>query len=299
MRFLGGAAPSFGGTGVMVRIVALMVLFMGMIFMVVSNLAAKKSGHQSVNPIAGLARGITNTLNNADRLAPDLSRAIDRAESELPKLVGKDGEEATTEALQDFTGSDFSGQNHAKATFAGALVGNAKFVNTLLDGATFEGATGEAATFRKARLAGATFDASVFKNSDFSEAELRSATARAADMTGSNFTGADVSFAKFSALVGEETLFTGAYVTGAVMNDAHLRGADFTNADATGVQFNGADLSGANFTNAKVEAAVFTGAKLYGADLSTVIGATTDQFAGACGDAETQLPGGATAPACE
>lgn len=282
----------------MVRIVALMVLFMGMIFMVVSNIAAKKTGSQSVNPLANIARGITNTLNNADRLAPDLSRAIDRAESELPKLVGKDGEE-TDAALQDFTGADFSGQNHPKAMFAGAAMANAKFINTLLDGANFEGAAGDAAVFRKARLAGARFDASVFKQADFSEAELRGATARAADMTGSNFTGADVSFAKFSALVGEETLFTGAYVTGAILSDAHLRGADFTDADATGVQFNGADLSGANFTNAKVEAAVFTGAKLYGADLSTVIGATTDQFAGACGDAETQLPGGATAPACE
>jgi uncharacterized protein YjbI with pentapeptide repeats len=282
----------------MVRIVALMVLFMGMIFMVVSNLAAKKSGQQTVNPISDFARGLVNTLNNADRLAPDLSRAIDRAENGLPKLIGKDGDKSTT-ALKDFTDSDFSGQNHPKAMFAGALVTNAKFINTLLDGSTFEGATGETAVFRKARLAGATFDASVFRNADFSQAELRGATARAADMTGANFSGADLSFAKFSAFIGEEAIFTAAYVTGAVLSDAHLRGANFEGADATGVQFHGADLSAANFTHAKVEAAIFTGAKLYGADLSTVIGATTDQFAGACGDAETKLPGGATAPACE
>ena len=160
----------------MFRIVLLMIAIMAGVFVLVTNIAAKKTHQPTINPIAEIGRGLRNGLNNADRLAPDLSGALKRAETDL-KIDAKPSTTPADDAARNFAGADFSGQTKTKATFASAALTKAHFINTLLDGATFEGANGEEVDFAKAQLGKASLDASVLRRSDFTGAALRGARA--------------------------------------------------------------------------------------------------------------------------
>ena len=107
--------------------------------------------------------------------------------------------------------------------------------------------------------------------------------------------------------------FDGANMAGAQLNNANLTNASFLYTNLSGAQFQGADMRGANFSNAwfnwawfigaKLDGANFTdahmiGAQLQGADFSKVIGLTESQLRYACGDSETKLPPGVSAPRC-
>ena len=169
----------------MLRIVALIILFMGMTFTVVTNIAARHGGGKGVNPIAAIGNGLKDMLNGADDIAPEISNALSRAELNIPK-IGKKATTGLAMAMEDLSGADFSGQNKEKAIFASALATNAIFVNTLLDGATFEGAAAQNANLKKARLSNANLNAALFPGADFSDADLSQSVARAADFTASH-----------------------------------------------------------------------------------------------------------------
>jgi len=107
--------------------------------------------------------------------------------------------------------------------------------------------------------------------------------------------------------------FDGSNMAGAQLNNANLSNASFVYTNFSGAQFQGADMRGANFSNAWFNWAWFVGAKLHGADFtdakmigaqlqgadfSKVVGLTESQLRYACGDSQTKLPAGISAPRC-
>ena len=133
---------------------------------------------------------------------------------------------------------------------------------------------------------------------DLTNADLREGFFQLANMIEANLSGAK---------------FDGANMAGAQLNGANLSNGSFVYTNFSGAQFQGADMRGANFSNAwfnwawfadaKLDGANFTdakmlGAQLQGADMSKVVGLTESQLSFACGDSQTRLPPGISAPRC-
>jgi hypothetical protein len=95
--------------------------------------------------------------------------------------------------LTNQNGQDFSGQNLAQTSFAGAQGRDARFEGTDLHGAILTQAAFPRASFRGADLSDALMDKVDFSGADFRDAVLRGVIA-----TGSSFSGAQVSGADFS-----------------------------------------------------------------------------------------------------
>jgi uncharacterized protein YjbI with pentapeptide repeats len=95
--------------------------------------------------------------------------------------------------LTNQNGQDFSGQNLAQTSFAGAQGRDARFAGADLHGAILTQGAFPMADFRGADLSDALMDKVDFAGADFTDAVLVGVIA-----TGSNFTGARVSGADFS-----------------------------------------------------------------------------------------------------
>jgi uncharacterized protein YjbI with pentapeptide repeats len=99
-----------------------------------------------------------------------------------------------------------------------------------------------------------------------------------------NFEGATLLFARL-----ETADLSGANCTDTVLDRANLRGTIFDGANLTDASFTGADVSNASFRDARLQ----------GADLTGITGASTADFAGACGSLTTRLPENMSLPMCE
>ncbi len=162
----------------------------------------------------------------------------------------------------DLTYTDLSGSNLSGARLLRATVNSARFKAADLTGADLTKAQGSRADFAGAKMVGAVL--------------VKAELARA-DLTGANLSGADLSKAEF-----ERAVFRNA-----ILERARLAFADLARADLTGARLAGANLEGAYTLLIRVE----------GTDLSGVTGLSQQQLEIACGDAETRLPEGLTAPA--
>ena len=285
----------------MLRIVLLIVLFMMMALSVVTETVTRKTQGKSVNPMNEVGRGITRTLNNADKLAPDLTQALDKVDQKIAK-IGKRSVETVAENSQanlDLSGQDFANLQAPKGVYASATLTGTNVIGALLDDAVFEGAAGDGAVFKKARMARTNLNAVKFADADFTETDLRGASLRASDLSSGIFTDADASGASFAASNLANVIFTSGYAQAGSFVDANAVNIDFTQTDLRAARFTRANLASADFTGADVTGADFTGAKLQGAKLGDAIGLTTDQLLSACGDETTTLPAGSAIYACE
>jgi len=282
------------------KIVALLILMMVMVFSIVTTITPGSDGYNKPNPVAEIGKEIVKPLSQVDDIGPEISQALERSGVKLPSLSPKK-DDASLDAghmLADHTGAVFSNLDLPRTNFAGSNVAAAQFNGALLDDAIMEGASGEQVNFNNARMAKANLNAVIFPNSDFTGAELREAVARASDLSGSKFTGGDVSFGSFSGAILRNADFSGVYGAGAIFVDSDLTGAAFEKADLTGVRFDRAILRGAAFNGANLQAAQFFGTRLQGADLSGALNLTTEQLAPACANESTKLPAGVAATRC-
>lgn len=281
------------------KLIALIIGFLVMTFWLVTTVIAQRTGGSTVNPAQQFGRQISGVLNNADKLAPDLSVAIGRMEDALPKIDGgRRDKSGPAFVAVDLSGQDLTSANRAHAAYAASLLNGTIFLGALLDDASFEGATGAAPNFRRARLARADLNGAILQQADFSDVLAPGMTARAAILAASTFERSDITGARFSAADLDNSVFRGAYAAGATFIGASVRQADFTDADLRAARFAGADLSGTVFSGADIAGADLAGARLSGADFSGAEGATSEQFANACGDAATKLPASITLATC-
>jgi uncharacterized protein YjbI with pentapeptide repeats len=277
------------------------MLFMGIAFSLVTELVTKKTRGVAVSPIDEVGRGISRTLNNADRLAPDIAQAIDKVDLKISK-IGKrsdDAAEGSVNANIDLSNQDFAGLEAPEGVYAASTFDHTNFTGALLDGASFEGAAGAEAIFKKARMAGANLNATKFTGADFTGADLRKAGFRASNLSGAVFIGADAGGASFAGAKLSNAKFNDGYAPAGSFVDAVADGVDFTGADLRSARFNYADLASADLSAADVTGADFTGAKLRGTKLASTLGLTQDQLLTACGDESTELPPGTSIYACE
>lgn len=160
-------------------------------------------------------------------------------------------------ALTDMSGTNMTGTNLEKAN---------------LSRAWFTDATLTKANFNRVEAYRVGFERAVADGATFASAELQRANFKDAALSGANF------------------------------EKAELGRADFSGAVLTGASFPYANLSRADFSKAKFEGPLdFTQAFLFltrieGLDLSTSKGLEQNQINLACGDANTKLPAGFTAP---
>jgi uncharacterized protein YjbI with pentapeptide repeats len=170
----------------------------------------------------------------------------------------------------------------------------------------------------RANLVETDFTSTDLRNSKFDDANLEGATLVRSSLAGSSAKGAN-----FSKVEGYRTDFSGMEAQGAAFTNAELQRVEFSGANLAGTSFEKAELGRANFeganltgsrftlanlTRADLSNAKFTGpldfanaffylTRLAGLDLSAATGLTQYQLDMACGDADTKLPAGLTAPA--
>lgn len=179
--------------------------------------------------------------------------------------------------------------------------------------ARYDGANISHASLHGAKARGAYFNGITAKFSDFSRSDVSNAhfenaqmqNARLSDLTanGANFSGAILDRSSLN-----KALMVGANLTSVSARYVQARGADFSAASAAfaifdganlrGATFNGALLSGSSFSQSDLSGASFQDARLAGADFSSAINTAQANFAGACGDTLTRLPGGLSLPRC-
>jgi uncharacterized protein YjbI with pentapeptide repeats len=170
----------------------------------------------------------------------------------------------------------------------------------------------------RANLVETDFTSTDLRNSNLDGANLEGATLVRSSLAGSRAKGA--SFAKvegyrtdFSGVDAQGATFVNAELQRVEFAGANLAGASFEKAELGRANFEGADLTGsrftlANLTRADLSKAKFTGpldfangffylTRIAGLDLSAATGLTQYQIDMACGDADTKLPAGLTAPA--
>ena len=135
---------------------------------------------------------------------------------------------------------------------------------------------------RNMDLRGAIFERTDLTFSDLSGSNLTGARLTRATLNSAFFKGADLSGADLSKAEFERAVFRDAR-----LEQVRLAFADLARADLTGARLAGADLAGAYTLLTRIE----------GTDLSGVTGLSQQQLDITCGDAETLLPEGLTAPA--
>ncbi|MEW9834307.1 pentapeptide repeat-containing protein [Mesorhizobium sp. ZMM04-4] len=154
--------------------------------------------------------------------------------------------------------------------------------DTNLLAANFEKSTLVRASLANSKARGARFDRIEAYRTNFSSVDARGATFASAEVQRSNFTNAvlvDVDFTK-----------------------AELGRADFSGADITGTKFALANLARADLSKAKFSGPIdFAGSfffltRIEGLDLSAATGLQQWQVDMSCGDGETKLPSGLSAP---
>lgn len=169
----------------------------------------------------------------------------------------------------------------------GANLSDANLTSTDLRDTTLTGANLEKATLIRASLAGAKADKASFARIEAYRTSFAGISAQNA-----TFASAEVQRADFSA----------ADLTGVDFEKAELGRANFQKATITGTRFPFANLSRADFRQATFEGPIdFNMAFLFlthieGLDLSAATGLLQWQVDLSCGDADTRLPAGLTAP---
>jgi uncharacterized protein YjbI with pentapeptide repeats len=174
------------------------------------------------------------------------------------------------------------------------------------------------ANLARASLVGTDFTMTDLRSSTLTEAKLQKATLVRSSLAGAEATGGD-----FSRVEAYRTSFASMAAAGANFASAELQRADFASAELSGANFEKAELGRADFEGAVIGGAKFAFAnlsrahlvgatidapidfkgafmfltRLEGLDLSTATGLTQAQIDLACGDADTTLPQGLTAPA--
>lgn len=171
-------------------------------------------------------------------------------------------------------------------------------------------------------LSGANLSDGNFTSTDFREANLSGANLEKATLVRASLAGATADKANFARIEAYRADFTGVSAVEASFTNAELQRAEFSKADLTSADFEKAELSRVNFAGATItgtrfslanlsradfQGAVFQGpidfedAFLYltrfdGMDLSAATGLTQAQLDLTCGNADTKLPAGLTAP---
>lgn len=177
-------------------------------------------------------------------------------------------------------------------------------------------------------LSGSDFSAANFRDTDLSFTDMRDtnltgAVLEKATLIRTWFTGARLEKANFARVeayrstlenvAAQGASFASAELQRATFNGADLRYASFDKADLSRVSFDDAVLSGASFAYANLSRADLSKARVEGTigldrafmlltrieglDLSRATGLDQSQIEIACGDTETRLPKGLTAPA--
>jgi uncharacterized protein YjbI with pentapeptide repeats len=176
---------------------------------------------------------------------------------------------------------------------------------------------------RESNLSRANLVETDFTSTDLRNSNLDGANLEGATLVRSSFAGSSANGANFVKVEGYRTDFSGVDAQGAMFTNAELQRVDFSGANLTGTSFDKAELGRANFeganltgsrftlanlTRADLSKAKFTGpldfanaffylTRLAGLDLSAATGLTQYQIDMACGDTNTKLPAGLTAPA--
>ncbi|PIO46485.1 pentapeptide repeat-containing protein [Phyllobacterium zundukense] len=169
----------------------------------------------------------------------------------------------------------------------GADLFSTDFTMTDLSNSNLAAANLEKATLVRASLAGAKAE-----KANFARIEAYR----------SNFAGISADGASFAAAELQRADFSGARLTGGNFEKAELGRANFDKAVLTGARFTLANLSRADLSSATFEGPlVFDRAFMFltrieGLDLSAATGLEQKQVDLACGNAETKLPAGLSAP---
>ncbi|MBL8576630.1 MAG: pentapeptide repeat-containing protein [Mesorhizobium sp.] len=171
-------------------------------------------------------------------------------------------------------------------------------------------------------LNGATLVETDFTSTDLRDSNLMAANFEKATLVRASLAGSQAQGAKFDRIEAYRTNFSGLLAKGSTFASAELQRSNFTNANLVDVDFTKADLGRADFTGADITGSRFALANLSRADLSKVqfsgaldfesaflfltriegqdLSAATGlqqwQVDMACGDAQTKLPTGITAP---
>ncbi len=171
--------------------------------------------------------------------------------------------------------------------FKGAVLVEADFTLTDLSGTNLDGANLEEAVMARAWLTGATA-----AKANFNRVEGYRTGFDKVSAPGATFAAAELQRASFKDAV----------LTDAVFDKAELGRADFSGAELTGARFRYTNLSRADLSKATFKGGLdFSHAFLFltrieGLDLSSSTGLEQEQVNLACGNAETKLPPGFTAP---
>ncbi|MDX5361757.1 MAG: pentapeptide repeat-containing protein, partial [Alphaproteobacteria bacterium] len=174
------------------------------------------------------------------------------------------------------------------ADLARAKLDRADFTLTDLSGSTLTSASLEKTTLVRASLAGATADDANFRKveayrANFSRLSAQRANFRSAELQRTDFSGADLTGADF-----EKAEMGRAVFDGAILKDVRFDFANLARADLRKAKLSGRiDLSHAFLFLTRIE----------GVDLTGVTGLEQGQLDIACGDADTRLPPGLSAPA--
>ena len=175
---------------------------------------------------------------------------------------------------------------------------------------------------RESPLAGANLFGVDFSYSDLRSSDLSGADLQKATLTRASLAGSKAEKANFQRIEGYRTSFQELAANGASFASAELQRADFKGAMLEGVDFSKAELGRANFQEATLTGTQFTSAnlaraqlqgaalagpidfagaflfltRLEGLDLSAATGLQQMQVDQSCGDDQTKLPQGLSAP---
>ena len=180
------------------------------------------------------------------------------------QLLQLDGSDLTSANLE---GTFLSGTGFLSAKLVNANLARSELVRT---------------SFKEADLSGANFEKSLSSRADFQSAVMKGTRLVKAEFLRVSFDGADLS--------------------GADLSDGEFSRNSFSKANLSNANLAGAMLQRGNFREATLAGASFKRTYIYwarfeGVDLSKVTDLTQAQIDMACGDAQTKLPAGLTAPA--
>lgn len=170
-----------------------------------------------------------------------------------------------------------------------------------LSRANLEGALLSGTDFRSTRLIGANFVRTELLRTAFNDADLSGANFEKALSSRANFAGAKLRNVRLVKAEFHRVNFEGADLTGADLSDGDFHRTNFSKAKLTNAMLVGALLPRSVFLEADLSGASMTGAFLYranieGADLTAVKDLTQAQLEIACGNRNTKLPTGLSAP---
>ncbi len=172
-----------------------------------------------------------------------------------------------------------------------------------LSGANLSGTDFSSSDLRNTNLQGATLEKAVLIRSSLASAKADKANFARIEAYRTNFAGISAEGASFASAELQRADFSGARLTGTDFEKAELGRANFDKAVITGSKFSLANLSRADLSGASFEGPIdFAGAFLFltrieGLDLSAATGLEQWQIKLACGDGNTKLPDGLSAPA--